>query len=145
MRYNDSNQTMHPKATIHYLDDFILVTKSLSKAEEQKQLLVSTCSMLGVPLEPSKLVGPVTCLTFLGIEIDTMALQIRLPEDKLTNLRRELSQVVSKRVIDLKESTVIHYRSPPICNQSGTSRETISQETIRSARSGFPPYASRTT
>jgi len=87
---------------LHYLDDFILVTKSLSKAEEQKQLLVSTCSMLGVPLEPSKLVGPVTCLTFLGIEIDTMALQIRLPEDKLTNLRRELSQVVSKRVISKK-------------------------------------------
>ena len=58
--------------------------------------------MLGVPLKPSKLVGPVTCLTFLGIEIDTMALQIRLPEDKLTNLRRELSQVVSKRVISKK-------------------------------------------
>ena len=92
----------HISKVLHYLDDFILIAKSLSLADEQKQLLVSTCSGLGVPLEPSKLVGPVTCLTFLGIEIDTKALQIRLPEDKLINLRRELSQVVSKRVISKK-------------------------------------------
>ena len=92
----------HIPKLLHYLDDFILVAKSLSLAEEQKQSLVSTCSVLGVPLEPSKLVGPATCLTFLGIEIDTIALQIRLPEDKLINLRRELLQVVSKRVISKK-------------------------------------------
>ena len=92
----------HIPKLLHYLDDFILVTKSLSLAEEQKQLLVSTCSVLGVPLEPSKLVGPAMCLTFLGIEIYTIALQICLPEDKLINLRRELLQVVSKRVISKK-------------------------------------------
>ena len=85
---------------LHYLDDFILVADSKQQAEDQKQILVSTCERLGVPLELSKLEGPSTCLTFLGIEVDTVAMQIRLPGSKLKNLKEELSkalQEVSKR------------------------------------------------
>lgn len=62
-----------------HLDDFIVVTKS------SQEILVSTFASLGVPLEPSKLEGPSTCLTFLGIEVDTQALQLRLPEQKLSD------------------------------------------------------------
>ena len=43
-----------------------------------------------MPLEVSKLEGPVKCLTFLGIEVDTAALQLRLPKDKLDDLKRQL-------------------------------------------------------
>ena len=84
---------------LHYLDDFILIANSSSMAERQKQTLISTCEILGVPLEPSKLKGPTTCLTFLGIEIDTVAMQVRLPKDKLRNLQKELSQVLTKKAI----------------------------------------------
>ena len=55
---------------LHYLDNFILVADSKQQAEDQKQILVSNCARLGVPLELSKLEGPSTCLTFLGIEVD---------------------------------------------------------------------------
>ena len=40
---------------LHYLDDFILVADSKQQAEDHKQILVSTCARLGVPLELSKL------------------------------------------------------------------------------------------
>ena len=53
-----------------------------------------------MPLELLKLEGPSICLTFLGIEVDTVAMQIRLPRSKLENHKEELSkalQVVSKR------------------------------------------------
>ena len=66
------------KTILHYLDDFILVAGSLAEANYQKEILISTCSALGVPLEPSKLEGPSTSLSFLGIEFDTIALQLRL-------------------------------------------------------------------
>lgn len=69
---------------LHYLDDFIFTTASRVEAEEMKQVLISTWEELGIPLEPSKLEGPETCLTFLGIEVDTVALQLRLPSDKLS-------------------------------------------------------------
>ena len=67
------------KNILHYLDDFILVAGSLAEANAQKEILVSTCNALGVPLEPTKLEGPSTCLTFLGIEFDTVALQLACP------------------------------------------------------------------
>ena len=37
--------------------------------------MLSTFERLQVPIEQSKLEGPATCLTFLGIEIDTEHLQ----------------------------------------------------------------------
>ena len=69
------------KTILHYLDDFILVAGSLAEANDQKEVLISICSALGVPLEPTKLEGPSTCLKFLGIEFDTVALQLRLSMD----------------------------------------------------------------
>ena len=45
---------------------------------------------LGVPLATHKLVGPTTCLTFLGIEIDTLAMELRLPQKKLNSGLKDL-------------------------------------------------------
>ena len=74
--------------SLHYLDDFIMVTDSIGKAHFQKDTFFDS---LGVPLEYSKLEGPSTCLVFLGIEVDIEALQLRLPRDKLSRLKSELS------------------------------------------------------
>ena len=79
---------------LHYLDDYILVASSKSEAEQQKQKLCSVFNKLKVPLETSKLEGPATCLSFLGIEVDTSLRQLRLPVEKLTKLKAELAQCV---------------------------------------------------
>ena len=44
------------------------------------------CTELGVPLEESKSEGPTSCITFLGLELDSSARIIHLPEDKLVRL-----------------------------------------------------------
>ena len=53
---------------LHYLDDFIFVSKSSDEAKRKMGTLVSTFASLGVPLEPTKLEGAANCMTFLGIE-----------------------------------------------------------------------------
>ena len=45
---------------LHYLDDFIMVSKSEEDASANKQILLDTFTHLRVPLEPSKLEGPAT-------------------------------------------------------------------------------------
>ena len=85
------------KPSLHYLDDFIVVVESRSEADQKKEKLVSTFASLGVPLEPSKLEGPSTCLTFLGIEVDTQGLQLRLPEEKLGRLKTLLESTTGKK------------------------------------------------
>lgn len=42
---------------------------------------------LGIPIEPDTSEGPVTTLLVLGIEVDTVAMQLHLPADKLCRLQ----------------------------------------------------------
>ena len=78
--------------SLHYLDNYIMVTDSLDKALIQKDILTSTYESLGVPLQYSKLESPSSCLTFLGIDVDTESLQLKLPSDKLSRFKCELSR-----------------------------------------------------
>ncbi len=41
-----------------------------------------TCARLGVPMAPGKKEGPTTALAFLGTAIDTVAGELKLPDDK---------------------------------------------------------------
>ena len=87
------------KNLLHYLYDFIFVSKSKEDAMANKQILLHNFSKLEVPLEPSKLEGPVTCLSFLGIKVDSETLQLRLPSEKLHRLKEQLAEAVSKKFL----------------------------------------------
>lgn len=88
---------------LHYLDDFITVSHSKDSALESKQVLLSTWELLGIPSEPSKLEGPSTCLSFLGVEVDTVACQLRLPADKLARLKAVLEATLGKKAVTKRE------------------------------------------
>ena len=66
----------------------LFIAKTSADAEAHKCTLVNTWNSLGVPLELSKLEGPATYLTFLGIEIDTINMQARLPSEKLSGIQK---------------------------------------------------------
>ena len=50
-----------------------------------------------------KTVGPVTCLQFAAITLDTVNMHTRLPEDKLERCRGLLMEFYNKRSVTLKE------------------------------------------
>ena len=84
--------------TVHYLDDFLFWGPPGSPVcEVALGRATVLCNRLGLPTAPHKTVGPVTSLTFLGIEIDSVAMELRLPADKLARLRRTLSQWEKRR------------------------------------------------
>ena len=69
----------------HYLDDFIVVGSP--KTTECHQIALDTCCRLGFPVADEKTVGPATLITFLGIEVDSVGMQLRLPMVKLKKLK----------------------------------------------------------
>ena len=83
-------------AAIHYLDDYLMVGDPHSRECAQAlQYTLALCEQLGVPVSKAKVEGPSTVLTFLGILLDTIKLELRLPQEKLTRLNqmiREWSQ-----------------------------------------------------
>ena len=66
----------------HYLDDYIIIGPPHSaKCREAMAILDKICQLLGVPIAEHKRDGPTTCLIFLGIELDTIAMVLRLPKN----------------------------------------------------------------
>ncbi len=75
----------------HYIDDFIIVGPPDSlQCTADLETTLSACAELGVPIASSKTEGPSTCLTILGIEVDTRLMELRLPQDKILLLTTEL-------------------------------------------------------
>ena len=60
-------------------------------------------SKLGIPLHPDKFEGPSTCLTVLGIELDSFLLQVRLPKDKFDSTTTLLELWSHKRFCKQKD------------------------------------------
>ena len=80
---------------IHYLDDFLTMgPPSSPTCQRNLDTLVQICTYLGVPLALEKVEGPSTALPFLGIVLDTTRMEARLPEEKLSRLKEEVSQWV---------------------------------------------------
>jgi hypothetical protein len=78
------------RLVIHYVDDFLFVVAGLAEAERAKQEAIALCAFLKVPMSATKQIGPVTCLPFLGIELDTVKMEARLSQDRLAELQQLL-------------------------------------------------------
>ena len=47
--------------------------------------------------------GPITCLTFLGIEVDSEQLELRLPEEKLQRVKQAVEQWFERKAARRRE------------------------------------------
>ena len=81
-------RTAGVKWMCHYLDDFLIVGPPGSpRCAQDLDLFLRHLSWLGVPIAEEKIEGPVTRITFLGIEIDSERQVLRLPQEKLAALK----------------------------------------------------------
>ena len=89
---------------IHYLDDFLFGGgPNADTCRRSLDLALHTCEVLGFPVMSEKVVGPSTVLEFLGFVIDTAAMEIRLPEEKLLHLKSLLRAWISRRSCTKRE------------------------------------------
>ena len=82
----------------HYLDDFITVgPPRLPVCQRNLDEMLSSCRRLGVPVAPAKCEGPATELVFLGFELDTVNMVVRLPQAKLQRILALVREWVGKK------------------------------------------------
>ena len=88
----------------HYLDDYLTGGPPNSQiCERNLQIMLTTCDRLCVLVNPDKIIGPTTCLEFLGLIIDSIRMEVRISYERLldtVNLLRSWSQ---KRICTLRE------------------------------------------
>ena len=88
----------------HYLDDYITMGPPGSNTcAHNLEVMLSTCVELGVPTAPGKCAGPASSLVFLGFELDTEALVVRLPTSKLEQTQRLVREWLHKRACKKRE------------------------------------------
>ncbi len=88
---------------LHYLDDFLAVSPPGGAQRDDLGTALKLCKELGVPIAAHKKEGPSTVITFLGIEVDTVDRALRLPEEKLQRLRREIERWKGRRCCTKRE------------------------------------------
>ena len=75
-------------AIIHYLDDFFICGATFEECHAKVKTMLTAFKLIGVPITPEKLESQSRVITFLGIEIDSIHSIIRLPDDKLSELKK---------------------------------------------------------
>ena len=89
---------------VHVLGDFLFIgTPNSSKCYSALMAFHVLARDICLPIKSSKTVYPSTTLTFLGLELDTVKFEIRLPEDKLVALRNEMKKLVMQKSATLKQ------------------------------------------
>jgi hypothetical protein len=62
----------------------------------------TVCDELGVPLAAEKTIGPATVIIFLGLEIDTKEMVVRILMEKITETKEKLVFVLNSKKVTLR-------------------------------------------
>ena len=88
----------------HYLDDYVVLgSPGTEECGNYLFILQRVCHELGVPLAPEKQDGPAEVLTFLGIEINTIRQELRLPVEKLQRLLQMVNEWERRKACTRRE------------------------------------------
>lgn len=90
-------------ATVVYLDDFFIKADTFDACVSALNMLIALLRKLGFNINWNKVVDPTTKLTFLGIEIDSVEMCLRLPEEKLIQIRQELASFQHRKRASKKQ------------------------------------------
>ena len=87
----------------HYLDDFLFAGEGNTDVCNRLMNNFSlVCDRLNVPIANEKSVGPTTVLEYLGLTIDTVNMLVKIPDDKILELKEKMSFVLKSKKAILK-------------------------------------------
>ena len=67
------------------------------------------CDRLNVPIAIKKTVGPTTVLEYLRLTIDTVNMLVKIPDDKILELKVKISFVLKSKNVTLKVVSRVTY------------------------------------
>lgn len=88
---------------IHYLDDFLGGDQSVVQCEDLMRIFKDCFQVLNVPLADEKSEGPTEVLVFLGLELDSRKMIIRIPKEKLSEVLVKIREMLNKKTTKLKD------------------------------------------
>lgn len=88
----------------HYLDDYIFLgRKNSTECFDIMCTFSALCCELGVPLSEDKTVWPTEVLSFIGFELNSLTMQLRIPAEKISKVSDLIRCLLSKKKTTLRE------------------------------------------
>ena len=81
-----------------YLDDFLVIAPDEETCKRQFQFLLDEFKEMGILVNQKKCISPTRACPFLGVVLDSVKMEIRVPEDKLRAIKEELAKFRAKFV-----------------------------------------------
>ena len=89
---------------LHYLDDFLFGgKKDTNDCTFIMSVFMDKMQLLGVPIASDKTEGPTTKLSFLGLELDSEEMTIRIPMGKIAEIRQKIVSMLARKKCTLRE------------------------------------------
>lgn len=88
---------------LHYLDDFLGGDKTYATCARIMSIFSNTMSELCVPLAEEKTEGPTEVIIFLGLELDSNKMEVRIPLAKISEIVVKINNLLQKSKATLKE------------------------------------------
>ena len=86
------------KNTLHYLDDLFAILSSQTKPQAYKNFFLYLCLIFGVHIKDKKSLQA-TIAEFLGIELDSIKMEARLPLAKFKKAEDWIKKALAQRTI----------------------------------------------
>ncbi len=86
----------------HVLDDFLMVSPDKHISDNRLSRFLALCELLGIPVVWEKTESG-TCIIFLGITLDTIKMEARLPQEKLDKCLRLITAYRQLQKISVKQ------------------------------------------
>ena len=88
-----------------YMDDLLIIAQSKWLAEKQAQEVKLHLKQLGFIISSKSMPAASTVAPFLGVLIDTRAMSVALPPEKITKIQQLASALISKlnRIINIRK------------------------------------------
>lgn len=92
---------------VQYLDDFLCLDRSLDRCAFAQRCIIDMLRYVGFYISWKKIQAPSHVITFLGIEIDSLKMELRLPQGKLEKLSVMLDSILDTVYISKKSLEVL--------------------------------------
>jgi len=89
---------------VRYLDDFFFIACSHEAIQRHLALAQSIFAQFGLVVNPDKTEGPSQCLSFLGVQLDSVAQTVSCTPERVAELSELLRALRSQRVIQRRHA-----------------------------------------
>ena len=94
---------MYNIQAVNYLDEFIVIGATLEETTWAQKVVLKILRYLGFYISSGKVTSTSQVCRYLGLDIDSLKMKIRFPEDKLDKLISLLKKYVDKEQYKKKE------------------------------------------